>query len=62
MARPPAEGMGTLFIRRALGLSTAPTLRDIKRTKGVAMADMTMVVIMTIMYFRAKGIILSEPS
>ncbi len=34
IARPPAEGMGTLFIRRALGLSTAPTLRDIKRTKG----------------------------
>ena len=60
-ANPPAVGIGTLLMRRALGLSTAPILKDRKRTSGVATADKTRVEIRTMMYCRANGIMSTEP-
>src|SRR5699024_9975499 len=39
IANPPIVGIGTLFTRRAFGLSTAPTLNANNLINGVKIAD-----------------------
>ena len=61
IARPPADGIGTLLIRLAFGLSTAPIRNAKKRTKGVSTTAITIVTIKTITYLSANGIIPFAP-
>ena len=57
MASPPALGIGTLLIRLAFGLSTAPTLKAKNLTKGVKTSEVKSVAISTRTNFKVIGII-----
>lgn len=56
IGKPPADGMGFVFILLAFGLSTAPMALETNVIKGVKISEIQNVITKTIKNLSEKGI------